>query len=129
LFKNFLGLSGDEDYAGASLPRIDALAIMLAIANNHKILRILVDNENSVGILYHSTFKHMKNDREKMGLARYPLMGFSGEQVLPVGSIELSITNGTFSRQYNNNSLTCCPLSCETLDIAFQELRPANTTK
>jgi len=87
----------DEDYARLSLPHTDTLVVTLAIAN-HKIHRILIDDGSSANILYRPAFKHMKIDREKIALARYCLVSFSGKQVLQVGSIELPVTAGTFLR-------------------------------
>jgi hypothetical protein len=88
----------DDDYARVSLPQTDALVVTLAIAN-HKIYQILLDNGSSADILYQSAFKHMKIDQEKISPARYPLLSFLGEQVLPVDSIELPVTARTFLSQ------------------------------
>jgi hypothetical protein len=88
----------DDDYAGVSLPHTDALVLSLAIAN-HKIHRILIDTGSSADILYRSAFEQMKIDRNKVIPARHSLVGFTGEQVLPLGSIELPVTAGTYPRQ------------------------------
>jgi len=88
----------DDDYAGVSLPHTDTLILSLAIAN-HKIHRILIDTGSSVDILYKSTFELMKIDRRKVIPARHSLMGFTGEQVLPFGSIELPVMAGAYPRQ------------------------------
>jgi hypothetical protein len=37
----------------------------------------------------------MKIDKEKVSAFQYPLVGFVGEQVMPLGSIELQVTVGT----------------------------------
>jgi hypothetical protein len=73
----------DDDYAEVSLPHTDALVLSLVIAN-HKIHRILIDTRSSADILYRSTFEGMKIDRRKVVPARHSLMGFTGEQVLPL---------------------------------------------
>jgi len=59
----------------------------------------LVDTESSADILYRSAFEQMKIDRNKVIPARHSLVGFTGEQVLPLGSIELPMTAGTYPRQ------------------------------
>jgi hypothetical protein len=81
----------DKDYVGVSLPHTNALVVTLQVAN-HLIHRVLVDNGSYADILYCLAFLHMDISRDKIILAKYPLMGFGGEQVFPIGSIELSIT-------------------------------------
>jgi hypothetical protein len=87
----------DDDYAGVSLPHTDALVLTLAIVN-HKIHRILIDTGSSADILYRSAFELMKIDRSKVIPARHSLVGFTGEQVLPLGSIKLSVMAGKYPR-------------------------------
>jgi hypothetical protein len=41
----------------------------------------------------------MKIDRNRVIPARHSLVGFTGEQVLPLGSIELPVTTRTYPRQ------------------------------
>jgi len=88
----------DDDYAGVFLPHTDALVLSLAIAN-HKIHRILIDTGSLADILYKSAFELIKIDPSKVILARHSLVGFSGEQVLPLGSIELPVMEGTYPKQ------------------------------
>jgi hypothetical protein len=88
----------DDDYARVSLPYTDALVLSLAIAN-HKIHRILIDTGRSADILYRSAFELMKIDRRKVIPTRHSLVEFIGEQVLPLGSIELLVMAGAFPRQ------------------------------
>jgi hypothetical protein len=75
----------EDDYAGVSLPR-NALVLSLAIAN-HKIHRILIDSRSLADILYRLAFELMKIDRRKVVPARHSLVGFTREQVIPLGSI------------------------------------------
>jgi hypothetical protein len=81
-----------------SLPHTDALVLSLVIAN-HKIHRILIDTGSSADILYRLAFEQMKIDRNKVIPVRHSLVGFTREQVLPLGSIELPVTAGTYPRQ------------------------------
>jgi hypothetical protein len=85
--KTIIGFSND-DYVGVLLPHIDALVVTLNIAN-HKIHCILVYTGSSADILYKAAFDLMKIDRRKLTPTRSPLVGFTGEQVIPIGSIEL----------------------------------------
>jgi len=77
---------------------IQRLVVTLATAN-HKMRRILVDTRGSANILYIWAFELMGIDEDNMTSARCPLVGFTGEQVLPIYSIEFSVMAGTFPRQ------------------------------
>jgi hypothetical protein len=81
----------DEDYAGVLLPHTDAIMVTLQVAN-HRIHRMFIDNWSSADILYWSAFRNMKISSEKVIPATYPLVGFVGEQVQPVSSIDLPVT-------------------------------------
>jgi hypothetical protein len=74
---------------------------------NHRIHRVLVDNGSSADILYKSAFDLMKISKEKVSAFRFPLVGFAGEQVMPLGSIELQVTVGSPlpRRQFPSSSL------------------------
>jgi hypothetical protein len=69
--------------------------VTLKVAN-HRIHRMFIDNGSSTDILYWSAFQHMEISPEKVIPATCPLVGFVGEQVQPVGSIELPETAGDY---------------------------------
>jgi hypothetical protein len=81
----------DDDYVGISYPHMDALVVTLTVAN-HNVYYILVDNGSSTNILYWSAFKKLNLGQEKIVLTSCPLMGFTGKQVQPIGSIELLVS-------------------------------------
>lgn len=72
---------------------------MTLAITNHNIHRILIDNGSSANILYKSAFELMKIDRGKLVPVGNPLVGFSGEQVLPIGAIELPVMAGASPQQ------------------------------
>jgi hypothetical protein len=88
----------DDDYAGVSLPHTDALVVSLTIAN-HQTRRILVDTGSSADILFKPAFNYIGVPRERVVPVSCHLLGFAGEKVLPLGSIELPVTAGTYPRQ------------------------------
>jgi hypothetical protein len=88
----------DEDYEGVYLPHSNALVVTMVIGN-HRIHRVLVDNGSSADILYKSAFDLMKISRDKLSAFRFPLVGFAGEQVMPLGSIELQVPVGSSPTQ------------------------------
>ena len=61
---------------------------------NKTVHRVLIDNGSSVDIIFASAFDKMGNGREKMEPFNTHLQGFSGEKVLPLGSIKLVLTLG-----------------------------------
>jgi hypothetical protein len=72
--------------------------ITLTIAN-YQTRRILVDTGSSADILFKSAFDYMGVPREKVVPVSCQLQGFAGEKVLPLGSIDLPVTAGTYPRQ------------------------------
>ncbi|XP_062166896.1 uncharacterized protein LOC133873182 [Alnus glutinosa] len=88
----------DEDYAGVSLPHTDALVVSLTIAN-HQTRRILVDTGSFADVLFKSAFDYMGVPLEKVIPVTCHLLCFVGEEMVPLGSIELHVTAGTYPRQ------------------------------
>ena len=83
----------DSDLVGCQHPHDDPLVIRAVMAN--KIVhRVLVDNGSSADIIFASTFDKMGIEREKLEPISTHLRGFSGEKVLPLGSIQLVLTLG-----------------------------------
>ena len=83
----------DLDLEGCQHPHDDLLVVRTAVAN--KIVhRVLVDNGSSADIIFASAFDKMGIGREKLEPVNTHLRGFSGEKVLPLGSIQLVLTLG-----------------------------------
>ena len=83
----------DSDLEGCQHPHDDPLVIRAVVANK-TIHRVLVDNGSSVDIIFASAFDQMGIEREKLEPVSTHLRGFSGEKVLPLGSIQLVLTLG-----------------------------------
>ena len=83
----------DSDLEGCQQPHDDPLVVHAVVAN--KIVhRVLVDNGSSTDIIFASAFDKMDIGREKLDPINTHLRGFSGEKVLPLGSIQLVLTLG-----------------------------------
>ena len=78
---------------GYQHPHDDPLVIKVVVANK-TIHRVLVDNGSSADIIFTSAFNKMGSEREKLEPVNACLRGFSGERVLPLGSIQLVLTLG-----------------------------------
>ena len=83
----------DSDLEGCQHPHDDPLVIKAVVANK-TIHRVLVNNGSSADIIFASAFDKMGIGREKLEPASTHLQGFSGEKVLPLGSIQLVLTLG-----------------------------------
>ena len=83
----------DADLEGCQHPHDDPLVIRVVVAN--KIVhRVLIDNGSSTNIIFASAFEKMGIGREKLEPVNAHLRGFSGEKVLPLGSVQLVLTLG-----------------------------------
>ena len=83
----------DSDLGGCQHPHDDPLVVHVVVANK-TIHRVLVDNGSSADIIFVSAFDKMGIGRERLEPVNTHLRGFSGEKVLPLGSIQLVLTLG-----------------------------------
>ena len=81
----------DSDLEGCQHPHEDPLVVHAVVANK-TVHRVLVDNGSSTDIIFTSAFDKMGIEREKLEPVNTHLRGFSGEKVLPLGSIQLVLT-------------------------------------
>ena len=83
----------DSDLEGCQHPHDDPLLVRAVVANK-TVHWVLIDNGSSADIIFASAFDKMGIGREKLEPVNTPLRGFSGERVLPLGSIQLVLTLG-----------------------------------
>ena len=83
----------DFDMEGCQHPHDDPLVIK-TIVTNKTIHMVLVDNGSSANIIFASAFDKMGIGGEKLDPVNACLRGFSGERVLPLGSVQQVITLG-----------------------------------
>ena len=83
----------DLDLEGCQHPYDDPLVVPAIVANT-TVHRVLIDNSSSTDIIFVSAFEKMSIGKEKLEPVNTHLRGFSGEKVLPLGSIQLVLTLG-----------------------------------
>ena len=83
----------DSDLEGCQHPHDDPLVVRAVVANK-TVHRVLIDNRSSADIIFASAFDKMEIEREKLEPINTHMRGFSGEKVLPLGSIQLVLTLG-----------------------------------
>ena len=57
---------------------------------------MLVDNESSIDILYYPAFQQMRLGQDQLRPVNYPVVGFGGMKVQPVGTISLPVVMGAY---------------------------------
>ncbi|XP_022846207.1 uncharacterized protein LOC111368948 [Olea europaea var. sylvestris] len=84
-----------EDLIGITHPHDDALVIVGNIAD-FDVKRVLVDGGSVANVLTWDAFLGLKVPQEKLKMVTTPIQGFGGATVIPEGTVELSVTLGTY---------------------------------
>ncbi|GAV79572.1 hypothetical protein CFOL_v3_23037, partial [Cephalotus follicularis] len=88
----------ETDYEGVRLPHDDPVVVTLLV-ELFTMKRILIDNGSSTDILYKHAFDQLRIPADQLNPVKTPLIGFAGETIHPLGSINLSVVAGTAPRQ------------------------------
>ncbi|GAV74324.1 hypothetical protein CFOL_v3_17804, partial [Cephalotus follicularis] len=88
----------EADYEGVRLPHDDPVVVTLLV-ELFTMKRILIDNGSSADILYKHAFDQLRIPVDQLKPVKTPLVGFAGETIHPLGSINLSMVAGTAPRQ------------------------------
>ena len=83
----------DSDMEGCQHPHDDPLVIKAGVANK-TVHKVRIVNGSSTDIIFASAFDKMGIERERLEPINSHLLGFSGEKVLPLGSVQLVLTLG-----------------------------------
>ncbi|XP_056694879.1 uncharacterized protein [Spinacia oleracea] len=82
-----------EDCRGIIYPHDDPLVLELEIAN-FPVKRCLIDGGSSANIIFWEAFTQLNIDHGELARVNYPVIGFSGANVYPEGSIRLPVLVG-----------------------------------
>ncbi|GAV74321.1 LOW QUALITY PROTEIN: hypothetical protein CFOL_v3_17801, partial [Cephalotus follicularis] len=88
----------EADYEGVRLPHDDPVVVTLLV-ELFTMKRILIDNGSLADILYKHAFDQLRIPADQLKPVKTPLVGFAGETIHPLGSINLSVVAGTAPRQ------------------------------
>ncbi|GAV58736.1 hypothetical protein CFOL_v3_02269, partial [Cephalotus follicularis] len=88
----------EADYEGVRLPHDDPVVVTLLV-ELFTMKRILIDNGSSTDILYKHAFDQLRIPVDQLKPVKTPLVGFAGETIHPLGSINLFVVAGTVPRQ------------------------------
>ncbi|KAJ1700967.1 hypothetical protein LUZ63_000746 [Rhynchospora breviuscula] len=84
---------GPEDCAGVRYPHDDAIVLMLRI-HGRRVRRILVDTGSSADVLYFDALRQLNLASYPLTPMDTPLVGFAGDRVIPLGTLELEVVFG-----------------------------------
>ncbi|GAV69249.1 hypothetical protein CFOL_v3_12750, partial [Cephalotus follicularis] len=88
----------EADYEGVRFPHDDPVVVTLLV-ELFTMKRILIDSGSSADILYKHAFDQLRIPADQLKPVKTPLVGFAGETIHPLGSINLSVVAGTAPRQ------------------------------
>ncbi|GAV60948.1 hypothetical protein CFOL_v3_04476, partial [Cephalotus follicularis] len=88
----------EVDYEGVRLPHDDPVVVTLLV-ELFTMNRTLLDSGSSADILYKHAFDKLRIPADQLKPVKTPLVGFIGETIHPLGSINLSVVAGTAPRQ------------------------------
>jgi hypothetical protein len=92
----------EEDFKLKSTIHNDAMVIEVNIAR-WVIGKVLVDNGSSADILFLKTFEKMNLSQHMLDPAEYPLQGFGGKPIKPVGKISHLVSFGNLDNARTEN--------------------------
>ncbi|GAV61146.1 hypothetical protein CFOL_v3_04674, partial [Cephalotus follicularis] len=88
----------EVDYEGVRLPHDDPVVVTLLV-ELFTMKSILLDSGSSADILYKHAFDQLRIPADQLKPVKTPLVGFTGETIHPLGSINLSVVAGMAPRQ------------------------------
>ncbi|GAV82666.1 hypothetical protein CFOL_v3_26117, partial [Cephalotus follicularis] len=88
----------EADYEGVRLPHDDPVVVTLQM-ELFTMKRIIIDSGSSADILYKHAFDQLRIPADQLKPVNTPLVGFEGEMVHPLGSVDLSVVADTSPHQ------------------------------
>nr|ABW81181.1 gag-pol20 [Arabidopsis cebennensis] len=79
------------------MPHNDPLVIMLAIGD-HDVSRVLIETGSTIDVIFRKTLRQMKIDISRVSPTPRPVLGFSGERLMTLGTIQLPVRAGGITK-------------------------------
>ena len=87
-----------RDSCSIKQPHDNPLVIMLRV-EEFNIHQVLIDNGSSTDIIYLPAFQQMKLDKKRIRPFTLPLVSFTGDRIIPIGIITLTVIARTYPTQ------------------------------
>ncbi|KAG7594123.1 Ribonuclease H domain [Arabidopsis thaliana x Arabidopsis arenosa] len=78
---------------GLDRPHNDSLVIILAVGD-HDVSRVLIDTGSTIDVIFHETLWQMNIDMSQVSPTPRPVLGFAGETLMTLGTIQLPVRAG-----------------------------------
>ena len=90
-----------DDAYNTVQPHDDPMVVTVQVANN-RVARVMIDTGSSVDIIFKETLDRCQLRQPCFYSCTTPLYGFTGDSLMPAGSIILPVAIGEAPRQVNN---------------------------
>ncbi|XP_022858608.1 uncharacterized protein LOC111379468 [Olea europaea var. sylvestris] len=90
------GVASDDDSNSARKSYARSLRVCSIQKKQDSTRRVLVDGGSAANVLTWDAFLGLKIPQERLKVVTTPLQGFGGATVIPEGTVELSVTLGTY---------------------------------
>ncbi|KAG7578907.1 Reverse transcriptase domain [Arabidopsis thaliana x Arabidopsis arenosa] len=90
----------ESETNGLDMPHNDPLVITLAIGD-HDVCRVLIDTGSTIDVIFRETLRQMNIDMSQVTPTPRPVLGFSGETLMTLGTIQLPVQAGGVTKIVN----------------------------
>ncbi|KAG7559308.1 Ribonuclease H domain [Arabidopsis thaliana x Arabidopsis arenosa] len=90
----------ESETNGLDMPHNDPLVITLAVGD-HDVCRVLIDTGSTIDVIFRETLRQMNIDMSQITPTPRPVLGFSGETLMTLGTIQLPVRAGGVTKIVN----------------------------
>ncbi|KAG7556990.1 Retrotransposon gag domain [Arabidopsis suecica] len=104
---------------GLDMPHNDPLVITLAVGD-HDVSRVLIDTGSTIDVIFRETLRQMNIDMSQVTLTPRQVLGFSGETLMILRTIQLPVQAGGIEEAREEKKPTSDPV----ISISLDDKRP-----